>query len=420
MILVFNFLKQYQFRLQLLFIKENFMKTPLLISASVAAAVLSGCVSAPPASFEGFQAKDLSGLTRSGAYVQKTDNFLVIHDSSDSMNHPYTYSAIGTGSKHDVETELLKRMNQTIPDSLKLTSGLRNFGFGQCHGILFSTLLQPMTAYSKASFDGAIDKISCASGGTPISTPIEMAGSDLSASSGRNAVIVFSDGMDTSTSPIPAVQALKATYGDKLCIYSVWVGNEADVVGRKTMNDISDLSACGFSISGAEIASSDGMADFVKRVFFQAVNVAAPAPAVDGDDDRDGVLNSRDKCPRTPLGATVNYQGCWVIKGVNFDTNKSDIKPRYYGILDKVVTVIRNNPGLNIEVQGHTDSRGSAAYNMALSDRRASSVEAYLSNGAGGSASLTSRGYGFTQPIDTNETDEGMAHNRRVQLKVHR
>ncbi len=397
------------------------MKTPLLISASIATAVLSGCVSAPPASFKGFQAKDLSGLTRSGAYVQKTDNFLVIHDSSDSMNHPYTYSAIGTGSKHDVETELLKRMNQTIPASLKLTSGLRNFGFGQCHGIIFSTLLQPMTAYSKANFNNALDKISCASGGTPIATPIEMANGDLSASSGRNAVIVFSDGMETSSSPIPAVQALKSTYGDKLCIYSVWVGNEADVVGRKTMNDISDLSACGFSISGSEIASSDGMADFVKRVFFQSVNVAqAPAPAVDGDDDSDGVLNSRDKCPRTPLGATVNYQGCWVIKGVNFDTNKSDIKPRFYGILDQVVTVIRNNPGLNIEVQGHTDSRGSAAYNMALSDRRAASVEAYLSNGAGGSASLTSRGYGFTQPIDTNETDEGMAHNRRVQLKVHK
>ncbi|MDO9139448.1 MAG: OmpA family protein, partial [Methylobacter sp.] len=131
---------------------------------------------------------------------------------------------------------------------------------------------------------------------------------------------------------------------------------------------------------------------------------------------QDGVLNSRDKCPGTPKGATVNEFGCWVIKGVNFDFDKSDIKPEYYPILDEVVTIIQRNPGLGIEVQGHTDNSGSEAYNQKLSERRANAIKDYLHNKLDSDHQLSAIGYGLTQPTDTNDTDEGRANNRRVEL----
>ena len=389
------------------------MKKSLLISASIATAVLSGCA-IQPSSFQSFQAKDLTELAESGFYEQKTDHFFVINDSSGSMDELYSNSIMGSGSKHAAEKELLSRMNKTIPNNIKLTSGLRNFGFGSCHKIKQTTLQQPVSTYSKSSFDAAINSLTCASGGTPLNRPLSMAKNDLTTANGNIAVIVFSDGKRTNTSPIPAAKALKVAYGDRLCIYSVWVGNDKDAIGRNTLNEISDISSCGFSISGADISSSEGMATFVKNVFFQAV----PVVIAEGDMDLDGVLDSKDQCPNTPLGATVNYQGCWVIKGVHFDTDKSNIKRKYYGILNNVATVIKRNSGLNIEVQGHTDNQGSAAYNLKLSDRRAKAVKAYLNRNIGNAGTLSAQGYGLAHPVDTNDTAEGRAHNRRVQLKI--
>ena len=109
--------------------------------------------------------------------------------------------------------------------------------------------------------------------------------------------------------------------------------------------------------------------------------------------------------------------GCWVLEGLYFETNKADIKPKYYPILEEVITVLNKNPQMRVEIQGHTDNRGAAAYNMTLSDKRAESVKNYLAEKGIASWRLSSKGYGLTQPAATNATAEGRAMNRRVQLK---
>ena len=143
------------------------------------------------------------------------------------------------------------------------------------------------------------------------------------------------------------------------------------------------------------------------------VPVAAPA-----DSDHDGVIDADDRCPGTPPGADVNKVGCWIIKGLLFDFGKADIKPEYEPFLDNVVRVLNKNPDMLIEIQGHTDSIGSEAFNMKLSIKRAQAVADYLKAHGINANRLTVTGFGKTRPVAPNDTEEGRAQNRRVQIKA--
>ena len=157
-----------------------------------------------------------------------------------------------------------------------------------------------------------------------------------------------------------------------------------------------------------------------------AAAIAAIAPAVvkpvDGDDDRDGVPNSRDKCPNTPAGAKVDSDGCEcgdvVLRGVTFVTDSSEITPQGQLVLDSLVAGLQRRAGTKLEIRGHTDSVGSDAYNLALSQRRADSVKAYLVSKGLNAADLSTIGLGEMQHIATNDTAEGREQNRRVTLQA--
>lgn len=134
------------------------------------------------------------------------------------------------------------------------------------------------------------------------------------------------------------------------------------------------------------------------------------------DDDNDGVNNCDDKCPNSLSDIQVSKYGCWIVD-VKFDNDKAIIKEQYYPNLDNVAEAIKNHPEANIEVQGHTSKTGGFKHNMDLSERRAKAVKDYLLRG-NDLPNVSSRGYGWTRPIDTNDTEEGRANNRRVQLEV--
>ena len=100
------------------------------------------------------------------------------------------------------------------------------------------------------------------------------------------------------------------------------------------------------------------------------------------------------------------------------------LSPRYFQIhsareiLDEVAIALQSAPSLNIEIGGHTDSRGSEDYNQKLSQRRSQSVLDYLVSKDVDTARLSAVGYGMSQPMDSNDTDEGRERNRRVELKI--
>jgi len=392
------------------------MQQTLKTVVTLAVLILSGCASQPTSTFDAFQPQDLNGLLASGQYVQKADNFFVINDSSSSMTDDYLgvgYPAQPDPTKFSIEKEILNRINHTIPD-LKLTSSIRSFGFGNCLSGGFTQLNQAPTSYSKSTFGSGIDALTCASGGSPIASGIDGTSNDLSTTSGNIAVLILSDGHHLDSDGVKELQAMKQKYGDRLCVYSVWVGNEEETNGITVLNQLANISGCGFGTTADNISGPGHMADFVKSIFLKAGNPVADCTTLDSDSD--GVNDCIDKCPNTIPGAKVSVLGCWIVD-IKFDNDKATIKPEYFQNLDNVANRIKEYPDLLIEVQGHTSKTGSFQHNMDLSERRALAVKNYLINGSH-SANITSRGYGWTRPIDTNDTEAGRANNRRVQLEV--
>ncbi len=107
-----------------------------------------------------------------------------------------------------------------------------------------------------------------------------------------------------------------------------------------------------------------------------------------------------------------------VLKNVFFETDKYELLPESITELKKLIDLLEKNPTLKIELSGHTDSIGSHEYNMELSKNRARSVYSYLIENGIDKSRLTYKGYAATKPIDTNETPEGRANNRRTEFKV--
>ena len=150
-----------------------------------------------------------------------------------------------------------------------------------------------------------------------------------------------------------------------------------------------------------------------------------PKPQPPKDSDGDGVPDNLDECPGTPPGVKVNAVGCpevgekiLSLEGVNFDTNKATIKPESEPILNNAVKVLNENPSVHVRVEGHTDSRGTDAYNLKLSQRRAESVVAYLTAKGIDGNRLSPIGYGESAPVAPNDSKENMYKNRRVDLVV--
>ncbi|BDB18153.1 hypothetical protein cym2001_15180 [Pseudomonas sp. CYM-20-01] len=161
----------------------------------------------------------------------------------------------------------------------------------------------------------------------------------------------------------------------------------------------------------------------------------------DGDEDGDGVPDSRDKCPGTPKGVQVDANGCppapppavveevvvvkeetIVIRDVHFQFDSAMLTAADTAKLDTVATRLKQEaPGAQLRVSGHTDSVGKDAYNQKLSERRAHSVVEYLiKSGVPRSSFVSVTGAGESHPVADNKTAEGRALNRRTEIQINR
>jgi outer membrane protein OmpA-like peptidoglycan-associated protein len=150
------------------------------------------------------------------------------------------------------------------------------------------------------------------------------------------------------------------------------------------------------------------------------------------DADQDGIPDTKDACPKEPgqpdpdpkkngCPRFIHLEGSTVrvLQQVHFQTGSATILPDSFPMLQEIVALLKANPDIRrMRIEGHTDNRGNADMNLDLSKRRAASVRQWLVDHGIAGGRLESEGYGLTQPIASNDSDEGRALNRRVEFKI--
>lgn len=442
----------------------------LVLSLTMSISLIAGCQQLE--TIKPFYSNNPDRDVQSGRYVPKIDNFIIILDCSSSMGTAYRGMEDTEHSKFWVAKDIIRRMNNTIPE-IDINAAIQTFGHGILQPIEQTETVYGPTTYSRSGLEQSLDKIMIpAEGNSPAGLAIEGINEIMETAQGSSAIIVISDGENLENGPLMKVRALKDKYGNRSCLYTIWVGNKIE--GRIFMEQLAAGMDCGFSKPADDISTSEEMSDFVREVFltmerysdsdrdgvYDYLDNCPDTPTgveVDGtgcsklsrmDSDRDGVSDDRDKCPDTPLGvevdlsgcpdrldsdgdgvadgsdqcpdtpggAIVDDRGCWVAMNVQFDYRKWDIKPQFNTNLDNIVKILKNNPGLNIRIEGHTDNVGPKEYNINLSKKRAQSIKDYLVKEGIGQSRITTNGLGYSQPIADNDTPEGRALNRRTEL----
>jgi len=336
---------------------------------------------------------DLSAKLKQG-YVQKVDAALFILDASETMLEAYQDT-----QKLSIAQNLLLRMNTSI-SGLKLETGLNVFGPKRGG----NKVVYGMQAHDPAKFAAAVKAVA-GEGLTPIAAPLTESIATLKNSKGRIAVILLSDGLNTEKdSPVQAAAALKKAYGDRICIYTILIGNSPE--GKAMMEEIAKAGGCGFATTAGDLAAGIKLAEYLEKVFLEKakpapaapVPVPAPVPA--------------------PAPAPAPAPERIVLRGINFDFDKAVIKPEFVPVLDTAADVLKSRPEVKVQVEGHTCSIGTDAYNQKLSERRAKSVRDYLIKKGVKADNLTPVGYGESRPMADNKTRSGRQMNRRVEFNV--
>ncbi|TGE24802.1 OmpA family protein [Hymenobacter aquaticus] len=155
---------------------------------------------------------------------------------------------------------------------------------------------------------------------------------------------------------------------------------------------------------------------------------AKPADAPNPDTDGDGVPNAEDRCPNS-AGPAANG-GCPELKqdirqrlqaatrSIRFELNRATLLPSSYPTLDALVPILAEYPDYSLSIAGHSDSKGPAAFNLALSRERAAAARAYLLGKSVAENRIELRGYGPRHPLASNATEAGRAKNRRVEFDL--
>lgn len=390
-------------------------KTYLLASLlTVLITIIIGCAQLKPHKkpiepLETFVPQNLDAESQDVKYVPKIESFVIILDASASMEDEYTGAVNKGHPKFTVAKDILMRMNNTLPE-IDINSALVTFGHGFFKHADKTFIVYELKKHSRGLLENALNEAAIPQGCSPAGNAIKDAKNLLLTSGGQNAVILVSDGEQLIGSPLTRAQDLKEMYGSRVCLYTIFVGNTAE--GEQELRDLTREVKCGFSVTADEIASSENMADFVKKVFLTAI----PKQGSDIDSDGDGIYDKDDECPDTPKGAIVDSRGCWVVKGVTFDYKKWDVKEEFDSNLSNIVDVLQKNPDMHIRIEGHTDNIGSMEYNIDLSQKRAQAVKDYLVEKGIDASRVFTVGFGYKRPIAPNDTEEGRALNRRAEI----
>jgi len=260
---------------------------------------------------------------------------------------------------------------------------------------------RPLREFDRAALDSNVQSTSVLGrvdgrgGSTPLHDVLSEIGSQLEGTRGRTAVVLFTDGRpDDEELALEAARDLIASRSEPICLHGVQVGDSPE--GERFLRTLAEVSSpCGSFRRADDVRTSAQVASFTRGVMLGSAPTPRRPPAVAAAD---------------PCAQKV------VLHDVEFDFDAASIRSGETKVLRKAADRLLECPEVRLEIAGHTDSRGSAAYNEGLSERRAESVRRYLVERGVSASQLSARGLGESSPIDTNDTPDGRQRNRRVEL----
>jgi OOP family OmpA-OmpF porin len=326
--------------------------------------------------------------------VPKVDNFVVLLDQSGSMYMQYEAMK---QTRMAVAKTVLSEMNSQICE-LPYKGGI--YLFAPFHQVL------PLGVYDRAKFAAALrtvkDDQEIFGRRTPMEAGIEDLGAAIAGLQGKTAVILVTDGgANVGGDPVQAAKAI-ASKAPQVCFVVISVDPEG-VEGKRVNDAIAKINNCSTLVDARQLAGNQAnMHQYVNNVFCEEVaeKMAAPPP------------------PPPVVVAPAPMAKTIVLRGINFDFDKANIKPEFTPVLDQGVEILKENPDVKVIIKGYTDSTGAAEYNQKLSERRAQAVLDYFASKGIAKNRMEAVGYGMKDPIGNNKTKDGRALNRRVELQV--
>jgi OOP family OmpA-OmpF porin len=319
--------------------------------------------------------------------VRLPDQVIVITDGSGTMQHYETFP-----SAKALTRTFVAAMPERDAPALRpggYDAGLIGFGGNERINAPLAPFNRRALANTAASLR-ILGEVDGWGGRTPYRGVLKESQRALAGRSATAALVVFSDGLpDDEMAAFRSARALSAAYSGDVCIHTVHTGDDAE--GALFLDRLSKLTGCGSARSAASVRNASAFMQFTHDVFATRAR-AAPRPAVDACS---GVIR---------------------LRGVEFEFDRAEITGVSSVVLDTAIGELLKCPRVAVRVEGHTDSMGSDAYNQSLGQRRADAVRRHLVAGGVAAGRLTARSFGESRPIAPNDTAEGRALNRRVEL----
>jgi len=316
--------------------------------------------------------------------VKLVDNFVVLFDSSNSMNYPYKEDKSLGETKYDVAKTIMKQRENMVPD----------LGY-QAGFYLFTPwkALYPMGPFDPAKYAAAIDGLPAkADGPTPMVEGLHELDKVLAGLSGKTAVFMFTDGTYTDVpglkNPEEKVKELVNQYD--VCFY--FISSATRAPEKRLLRKLASFNECSTVVPFDWFIKNPD--HFLGALFTVKSTV-------------DVTTVTEEKIAGVKVGA------------IHFDFNKFDIKPEYRDELNRLGKFLKEHPKAAAVMAGFTDSVGSQEYNLKLSHRRVKAVADYLQKNFGIPGSqIVMHWFGKENPVASNATEAGRAKNRRVEVAV--
>jgi len=313
--------------------------------------------------------------------VKTADNFIILFDSSSSMNEPYRNTGM---SKLAAAKEILKEKNKTLPDlgynaGLYLLSGFKPIYMVQ--------------KYNREKVAAALDQLpEKGSGATLMRDSMSKLRDVLQGISGKTVVFLFTDGYYEATpgpkKPVEIARELASKHD--VCFYVISTAKEAH--HKEILKTVASVNPCSRVIPFEYLL---GRPEYMTGALYE-IDVKTIETV-----------------------KTVDYLAGFKIDNIQFDFNSSAIPSALYEELNKLGDFLRDHPKTYVVLSGYTDITGSDEYNMWLARRRAEKVQAYLTQYSGVSIGrIITQWYGKKDPVSDNTTEEGRQQNRRVESIV--